>query len=294
MNSIPPGKQSKLFIDSTTHVIQLATFASLALALMITDYHSNLLQQMRSVASLIVYPIHAISDVSVSSISYVIDFFSSRKQLIEKNNLLQTSLLTNQIELLQLESLKAENTRLLAMMDSVGNAKQKFILSNLKNVSLDPYNHRILLDKGSSDGIFVGQALLDDKGVMGQITDTTPISAFAMLISDSSHAIPVMLNRTGLRTIAFGTGSMRELVLPNIPPTADIQSGDLLVSSGLGDRFPPGFPVAVILRTEYTPGDRFATSFAEPSAALDRGRQVLLIWPQTQHTPNTLETPSEP
>ncbi|MFQ5642164.1 MAG: rod shape-determining protein MreC [Thiogranum sp.] len=150
---------------------------------------------------------------------------------------------------------------------------------------MDPYRHQIELNKGSLDHLFEGQPLLDSQGVMGQLIHVGPFTSTAMLITDPAHAIPVQVNRTGLRTIALGTGSIDRLELPHIPNNADIRSGDLLVSSGLGGRFPPGYPVAEVIDVQQDPGRTFSHVTARPRALLDRSREVLLVWPPGAQNP---------
>ena len=132
--------------------------------------------------------------------------------------------------------------------------------------------------KGSLSGIFPGQPVLDAHAVMGQVTHVTPMTSTVLLITDASHALPVQVDRNGLRTIAFGTGRIHELELPHLPNNADIREGDQLVTSGLGGRFPPGYPVARVSRIEHRPGEPFASIVATPSAHLERSREVLLVW----------------
>jgi rod shape-determining protein MreC len=151
-------------------------------------------------------------------------------------------------------------------------------VAEILSVDLDPYRHRIALNRGAHDDVFVGQALLDADGVVGQVTRVDPIGAEAILISDPSHATPVELNRNGLRTVAIGTGDVSRMDLPFLPNSADIRVGDLLVSSGLGEAFPAGYPVARVTRVQRRPGDPFARVEAEPTAALNREREVLLVW----------------
>jgi rod shape-determining protein MreC len=144
---------------------------------------------------------------------------------------------------------------------------------------MDPYRHQIELNKGTLDHLFEGQPLLDSQGVMGQLIHVGPFTSTAMLITDPSHAIPVQVNRNGLRTIALGTGTIDRLELPHIPDNADIRVGDLLVTSGLGGRFPPGYPVAEVIDVEQDPGRAFSHVTARPRALLDRSREVLVVWP---------------
>jgi rod shape-determining protein MreC len=161
-------------------------------------------------------------------------------------------------------------------------------------VDLDPYRHRIALNRGEHAGVYPGQALLDADGIVGQVIRVNPLSAEAILISDPSHATPVQLNRNGLRTVALGVGDIARIDLPFLPNSADILVGDLLVSSGLGDAFPAGYPVARVTRVERRPGESFARVEAEPTAALNRTREVLLVWEGGEAPPlESLDAPAD-
>jgi len=149
------------------------------------------------------------------------------------------------------------------------------------SVDLDPYRQRFVLNRGLSDGVFVGQPILDRFGIVGQIVDVGQWTSEAVLITDADHAIPVVVNRTGLRTIAVGTGDLGRLRLPYLTNSADIEAGDLLVSSGLGEVFPAGYPVARVLDLRARPGQAFADVMAEPVSALDRDQEVLLVFADT-------------
>jgi rod shape-determining protein MreC len=161
---------------------------------------------------------------------------------------------------------------------------EKVLIAELKSVNLDPYKHQIVVNKGELHDIYPGQPLLDAKGVMGQIVHAGPYSSTAVLITDTSHAIPVQVNRTGLRTIALGSGAINRLELPYIPNNADIRPGDLLITSGLGGRFPPGYPVATVTAVQHDPGLTFSQVVATPLAELNRSREVLLVWPGVSTT----------
>src|SRR5690606_7173201 len=143
---------------------------------------------------------------------------------------------------------------------------------------LDPFRHRVVLDSGSRDGVRPGLAIVDATGVMGQVVAVSASTSTAILVSDPNHAVPVQVRRSGVRTIAFGTGRTDQLLLPNIPPSADVRVGDELVTSGLGGTFPPGFPVGRL--AELAPDDTglFMVGKAEPAAALNRSGEVLLVW----------------
>ncbi|MEM6576684.1 MAG: rod shape-determining protein MreC, partial [Pseudomonadota bacterium] len=187
--------------------------------------------------------------------------------------------LVSQSRINRVAALEAENQRLRQLLGSSPRLGDRVLVAELLDVDLDPFTHRMVVDRGSNDGVFAGQPVADARGIMGQIELTSAISANAVLISDPNHAIPVSINRTGMRTIAYGTGQIDRLELRDVAASADIEPGDLVVTSGLGNRFPTGFPVGTVTRIENQPGAPFRTVSITPLAELDRARQVLLVWP---------------
>ena len=181
----------------------------------------------------------------------------------------------------QFEALEAENMRLRDLVGSSFKIGDRVLIAELLAVDLDPYKQQVVINQGSLAGVFVGQPVLDANAVMGQVIQVTPMTSTVLLITDASHALPVQVNRNGLRTIAFGTGRIHELELPHLPHNADIREDDLLVTSGLAGHFPPGYPVARVTQVNREPGEPFATVIATPSAHLERTREVLLVWTLT-------------
>jgi rod shape-determining protein MreC len=258
----------------------LLGLATLSIVLMTIDHRQHHLDSVRPFLSVVVYPLQWLVDLPDTTSEWFRESLSTRRELQEENASLRTQQLMLNTQLQKLESLEAENRRLRALLDSsfqVGN--RHMLIAGLLSVDMDPYRHQIEVNKGSLEHLFEGQPLLDSKGVMGQLIHVGPLTATAMLITDPSHAIPVQINRTGLRTIALGTGSIDRLELPHIPTNADVRVGDLLISSGLGGRFPPGYPVAEVIAVEQDPGNTFSEVIARPRAHLDRSREVLLVWP---------------
>lgn len=264
--------------------------ATLSILLMTVDHRQHHLDSVRSALSVLVYPLQWLVDLPGTSSEWFRESLSTRRELQEENASLRTQQLVLNTQLQKLEALEAENRRLRALLDSsfqVGTRPK--LIAALLSVDMDPYRHQIEINKGSLDRLFEGQPLLDSNGVMGQLIHVGPFSATAMLITDPSHAIPVQVNRTGLRTIALGTGSIDRLELPHIPTNADVRLGDLLISSGLGGRFPPGYPVAEVVSVEQDPGSTFSEVIARPRAHLDRSREVLLVWPPEMPSPVAAE-----
>ncbi|TCK19234.1 rod shape-determining protein MreC [Thiogranum longum] len=263
--------------------------ALLSIALMTIDHRQHHLDSVRSALSVVVYPLQLLVDLPGNTIDWFRESLSTRRQLQEENFSLRKQQQVLNTQLQKLEALEAENRHLRALLDSSFQVGERpMLIAALLSVDMDPYRHQIEINKGSLDNLFEGQPLLDSRGIMGQLVHVGPFTSTAMLITDPAHAIPVQVNRNGLRTIALGTGKFDQLELPNIPNNADIQVGDLLVSSGLGGRFPPGYPVAEVTEVEHDPGRAFSLVLARPRAQLDRSREVLLVWPEQ------VERPPEP
>lgn len=260
--------------------------AVLCIGVMALDHQANHLDRIRGVLSAAVHPIRLTVDLPVFAWRWAGRSLGDRQQLLEENDYLKRQQLDLNVRLQRLAAVEAENTRLRQLMKSTARVADQVLVAEILAVDLDPYRHRFAINKGTGDGVFVGQALLDAGGVVGQIVRTEPFSSEAILISDADHALPIQVNRNGLRTIALGTGTASELRLPYLPNNADIQVGDLLVSSGLGGGFPADYPVAKITEVQRRPGQAFAAITARPTAALDRAREVLLVWNHTLEKPN--------
>lgn len=261
----------------------------LSLALMTLDHRQHHLDSIRSALSLVVYPLQALLDLPGNAGLWFRESLATRRQLQEENASLRTQQLMFNTRLQKLEALEAENLRLRELLGSSFQLGERVLVAELMSVDLDPYKHLVALNKGDLEDVYPGQAVLDESGIMGQVIHVGPLSSTVMLITDPDHAIPVLVNRTGLRTVALGTGAITQLDLPHIPVTADIRVGDLLVSSGLGGRFPPGYPVAVVETVVQDPGQAFSRVTATPRARLDRSREVLLV--RRAHERLPLESP---
>ena len=259
-------------------------FVALSTLLMVMDHKYNSLQTLRAGLSLIIYPLQQTIELPSTVSDWFGESLATRRQLQEEIESLRTREIMKEMRLQKLAALEAENIRLRELLDSSFEVGEKVLIAELMSVNLDPYKHQIVVNRGELHDIYPGQPLLDAKGVMGQIVHAGPYSSTAVLITDTSHAIPVQVNRTGLRTIALGSGTINRLELPYIPNNADIQPGDLLITSGLGGRFPPGYPVATVHAVRHDPGLTFSQVIATPTAELNRSREVLLVWPGVQTT----------
>ena len=249
---------------------------------MFSDYRQGHLDTVRQGLSVLVYPLRAAVNAPFSAFEWLESSFANRRALRDENTQLHQQNLLANVKLLQFDALEAENTRLRALMDSTSKVADRVLISEILNVDLDPNRHRIALDKGLRHGAFKGQALLDAQGIVGQITHVGPLNAEAILISDPDHAVPVEILRNGLRTIAVGTGNINVISLPFLPNNADIKLGDRLVTSGMGGTFPRGYPVGMVSDVTFDPHQPFARIDAVPAAALNRDREVLLVWSDGQ------------
>jgi rod shape-determining protein MreC len=257
---------------------RMVLLAVLSLSLMVLDHQRGHLETVRRALSVVVYPIRVLVDMPSTTVAWTRETVSERNRLVGENRELRIEGLRMEARLQLLAALEAENARLRALMDSPAKLADRVQIAEILSVDLDPYRHRIALNRGEQAGVYTGQALVDADGIVGQVIRVNPLGSEAILISDPSHATPVELVRNGLRTVALGMGDVSRMDLPFLPNSADVRIGDLLVSSGLGDAFPPGYPVARITRVERRPGEPFARVEAEPTAALNRTRQVLLVW----------------
>lgn len=258
----------------------------LSLILMVLDHRFHHMDQVRNALAFLTYPLHYLADLPFTTSRWLDEATDSRDSLIDKNRQLREKNLRLLAELQKYESLQAENMRLRDLVDSSFKVGDRVLVAELSSVDLDPYKQQVIINKGFASGAFKGQPVLDAHAVMGQVSSVTPFSSTVLLITDTSHALPVQVLRNGLRTIAVGTGRIDELKLPYLPINSDIVEGDLLVTSGLGGKFPPGYPVATVTRIDRSPEAPFSTIKAAPRAHLDRSREVLLVWTVPNQLPS--------
>ena len=225
-----------------------------------------------------VTPVILLADFPPKGFTSLVEVFSTRSTMREEIKLLEKDLLLLHAKTEKMAALTAENNRLRDLLGSAAKLQDNVVVAELIGVAPDPEKHEVVIDKGATDGVFIGQPLLDAKGLMGQVVDVSRYSSRVLLISDPSHSVPVQVARSNLRLIAQGTGSTNRLELMYVQNTADVGAGDLLISSGLGGRFPVGYPVGVVNKVEHRSGGPFSTVTAIPSALLDRSRHVLLVF----------------
>lgn len=245
---------------------------------MLADSQYHYLDGVRSSLSRISTPVYQVSRTFLNLGDRIDGFFTGRETLQQENDALKAQALFLQHRVQRLAALSAENTRLRELLNSSALLEQKVIVAELVGVFPEASAHKIILGKGTNSGVFVGQPVVDAEGLVGQVVQAGATSSQALLITDNTHSVPVLINRNGLRAILTGTDHIEKLELLHIPDTADVKVGDLLVTSGLGQRFPQGYPVAVVSAVEHDPGQSFARIKATPTAALSKAQHFLLIF----------------
>jgi rod shape-determining protein MreC len=276
-NSNKPAGRGETALGVRFVLLALVSFAA-----MLLDHREGHLIRVRQALSIAVYPVQVVVDLPFELYAWTKGALVDRSRLMVENDELSSQLLDAEFKLQQLEALEAENSRLRALLDSTARLEDRRLVAEILSVDLDPYRQRFLLNRGGADDVFVGQAILGRNGVIGQVVNVGWWTAEAVLITDPDHAIPVVVNRNGLRTIAVGTGDQGRLRLPYLTNSADVEIGDLLVSSGMGDVFPAGYPVGRVLEIQTRPGQAFADVIAEPVSELDRDQEVLLVFSGAQ------------
>lgn len=258
---------------------RLLFFIALSVAMMVADHRFHHVDHVRDFLAGSIAPLRYAVDLPSEAFHWGATLVASRAELIDQVDRLERINLRLRARQQRFETLRSENDRLRVLLDSSAKREDRVLVSELLSIDLDPYRQQVVINHGSRAGAYRGQPVIDAHGVMGQIIHTGPLTATALLISDPNHALPVQINRNGLRTIASGTGEADRLELLYIPNSADVRVGDLVVTSGLGGTFPPNYPVATVEVVERRPGESFARVEARPEAQLDRSREVLLVWP---------------
>ena len=258
---------------------RLVLFIIISLVLMTMDHRYQHLDTVRSTLTLVIEPLRQVINLPFLMANNVSESLSSRSNLLQENDELRTQNLLLKAQLQKYSALESENMRLRELLESSLKVGDKVLIAELIRIDLDPFTRRIVINKGDRDGLYDGQPLLDADGIIGQVIQVSTFSSTAMLITDPSHAIPVQLNSTGQRAIAVGNGRHGELELLHLANDTKLETGELLVSSGLGGRFPAGYPVARVTSVEHKPGEPYLSVIARPTAHLQRSREVLVVWP---------------
>ncbi|GAA3570498.1 MAG: rod shape-determining protein MreC [Pseudomonadales bacterium] len=254
----------------------------LSVGLFVAEARFERVEQVRSTIATGLAPVYWLGNAPSQFQDWVAGLMTTREDLLEENDALKARLLILERRALKYAALAAENNELRQLMNSSELLDDRVVVAEIVSVSPDPFSHEVVINKGSRDGLSAGQAILDAHGLMGQVVQTSSFTSRVLLISDSSHAVPVEVVRNGLRAILLGNGDIDALELVHVPDTADVREGDLLVSSGLGGRFPKGYPVAEVSGIHKDPGEPFVQIDARPKAELSRSEMVLVVFSERQ------------
>lgn len=272
-----PESSSPLFSGSVAGTLRLIFYLALAMVLMVLDHSNGWLWRVRYGTAVVVEPLYRLAGLPSAGMHALGVAFADRKLLTEQNRQLREDLLLANAKLNRMAAVAEQNLRLKELLDTRHNLGLKVQLARVVGVDLGAYRHRLMLDVGARQGVKAGQPVIDAHGVMGQVVQVLPSTSVVLLVTDPDNAIPVVIERTGLRTVAYGSRDGGRLVLPTIPRAADVKAGDHLLTSGIGGRFPPGFPVGEVASVAPAPTGMFLEAHARPSADLDRSQDVLLL-----------------
>ena len=273
--------------------LMLMAYLALSVTLIVLDHRGGWLHESRTRASLVVGPLLAIAGWPGQIAERLREDAGTLSQLGAENRRLRNELLVNSARMARMTTVAADNARLRNLLDAAQRGALDVQLAPILDVDLDPARQRLVLDAGSRDGVRTGQSVIDAGGLLGQVIDVTPMHSTVLLLTDPDHAVPVAIARSGVRLVAYGRGRIDNLALDSIPLSSDVKVGDLVVTSGLGGRFPPGFPVGTITALRPDESRAFLLGDLRPAAQLDRGRDVLLLRSVPQRTPiASVDTPA--
>jgi rod shape-determining protein MreC len=283
------------FNRGPTPFARFLLFALLALTLIVADSRFSYLTFVQQAVAVVLYPLQRVALAPAALTDRMSGFFVTQAQLTARNNTLEQQNLVNAAALLRLEALEQENARLRGLLDTRQAQAQSAVYAEILYAHRDPFTRRVIISKGLTDSIGQGQPVVDAAGLVGQVTRVYPWASQVTLITDKDMTVPVQVVRSGVRGVLFGTGSDGALELRFMPFSADIQTGDRLVTSGIDGTYPAGLPVATVQEVERNAAFMFARIVAQPTAGVNRHRQVLVLTAASAHPENPgFEEPAPP
>lgn len=285
-------RSPQLFSSRPAGALRTLLFICLSIMMMVYDHQTGRLRKIHAALATLVYPVQLVVDAPHALLTWAGDKLATHSALVTENAQLKSQLLQANVNLQTLASLEQENQRLRNLMQATAQMGGRVSVALILSADLDPFRHVMVIDKGTHEGVYEGQTVLDAYGIVGQVTRADPLASEVTLVSDPGQAIQVEVNRTGLRTLAVGTADLTQLSLPYVTNNADVKQGDLLVSSGLGAHYPQGYPVGVVTQFDRDPAEPFAHVGARTAADLNHGHEVLLYWPA--QAPPAAQLPPKP
>ncbi|WP_057832740.1 rod shape-determining protein MreC [Colwellia sp. TT2012] len=266
-----------IFNQGTSPAHRLILVLCCSAALIFFDHKMASFETVRGYLQSLVSPLQYMANAPKQMMNWAVENIVTRQQLINKNKTFRENELFYHEQAMQLSMVRQENERLRSLLSSPVRGEINKMFAEIISVDSDPYSHQVVINRGTNDGVYEGQPVLDEKGIVGQILHVGASSSRVILITDISHAIPVRIQRNGLRLIASGSGQIDRLIHNFVPHSADVKVGDLLVTSGLGGKYPEGYPVARVVLVRADESREFATIYSKPVAQIDRLRYMLLL-----------------
>ncbi len=267
----------KFFNRGPGPALRLVFFSLLSVALLFIDARYQYLSSTRSILSTLIYPLQRLTALPPYLWHETDDFFTSHATLRHDNEQLRGQHAQDAAQLQQLQGMEAENAHLRSLLEMRERLSQPMRLVKVIYAERDPFQHKFVIDQGAKSGVLPGVAVLDDQGVIGQVTRVNPLVSEVTLVTDKDHEVPVQVVRTGQRAILYGSGDATELDLRYTPVTADVQAGDVLVTSGIDGTYPAGFPVAKVTKVERDPAYPFARVSCVPATGVNNHRWVFIL-----------------
>lgn len=276
-----------------SNLTRFVLLALLSVGLMLLDARGHHLQKIRAGLTLLFAPIQLVAAVPVRVGGAIMDFVHGDETLRAEAERLRSEQPILLARLQRYEALEAENAHLRQLLGTSALVAERAVVAELLEVASEPFRRTVVIAKGEKDGLYLGQPVIDAYGIRGQVSEVGVLQSTAILITDPGHAVPVQVNRNGLRAIAFGTGAPDTVSIRYLTASSDIKPGDLLVSSGIGGGFPFGYPVAKVKKIVNDPNESFLDIIATPMAQLSHNREVLLVWPTKSMLPVEVKKPAE-
>ncbi len=268
--------------DLAGRTTRLMAYALLAIILMSLDYRERWVGQAHASIGLLVEPVLLLIEWPYRSAGKAGEALANRQQLLNEARALRLELDQMSARLLLLEDLRLENAELRALLIAGERVDTGLVAAEIRWVDLNPFSHRVLINRGRRDGLVAGQPVVDTNGLVGQVDEVFLHSARVILLTDPDHALPVRVQRTGLRTVAYGGGLSSDMRLMDLPMNVDLEPGDIVMTSGLGGVFPAGLPVALVESIERPSGDAFASAVLRPLGRPERSRYLLVLDPMQE------------
>jgi rod shape-determining protein MreC len=286
----------RFFNRGPSPVARLVFFCALSLLLLFVDARYQYLESTRNVLAVIIYPFQRLTALPGEVVGSISVYFETQSRLQEENLQLRQQHDTDAAQLAQLAAVQAENAQLRTLQELKQRVDYPMQTAEIVYVERDIFKRKLIVNKGSQANVVAGQVVVDDFGVVGQVTRVYPWLSEVTLVTDKDHAVPIQFLRNGLRAVVFGSGDIGEMALRYMPVSSDIEVGDMLVTSGIDGIYPPNLPVAKVVRIERDPAYPFARITCAPLAGVDRHRALLIVsgLPKLPERPETVETKDEP